>query len=471
MRMGVRLSAMILFFAALPLRLVSAGEWGGISVADYPSIQAAIDANPGQMIHVPSGRHVIQTALRIATNETGLFGHGTIVQENPESPILLVDRVRDVRIESLTFTRSEEKRNATADGILCRHSQRVTMSGVRVLDNRSQAAAVRFESCKDSSLLASTIINYKTIGIDDRSANPLLGYAFRCIDGTGIVITGSQGLSITDNQVVEEALLPTREVMEKHKLGALIEGRHPTKLGELGRHAVDGDRVNNWHQGSGIVATSPTETSHLLIRGNRIDNAAQGIDLHCDQSIISNNIIRRCMIGLKATHGCRNLILSDNLITHADLWGIVINPGASSSAGQVANGDVPATPVNVDAGIIIAQNIISDYGEGNEYWNWGGRHDDRGSSYAIAFLERQLPANPLLRDILVQGNIVYDTSRDQPVGMPDAQKAQPKYRYAVYVEKNSAQPGGIRFVDNILNPGMSGISNAPIESMRNGAVN
>lgn len=457
-RLG-RIILISLIGVQLPSPIIAQPPHPPISANDHSSIQEAVDAHPGVMIQIPPGRHVIQQAIRLTKNGSGLYGYGTIVQENPDQPVLLIDGASDIRIDGITLARDVSDQRVTADGILCRNARNVTITGVHVLDNRSQAAAVRFDESKDCALQDSSIINYKTIGIDDRTANPLLGYAFHCIDGSGIVITHSRRIAILDNQVTERALIPSRENFEKHGLGKLTNGAHPTKLGDLGRRAVDGDHVNNWHQGSAIVATSPTETSHLLIRGNRLLNAAQGIDLHCDDSIISDNVIDHCMIGLKATHGSCNLILKGNLITHVDLWGIVVNPGASSSAGEPAKENVPAKEPNVDAGIVIASNIITHYGEGDEYWNWGGKHEDRGSSYAIAFMERQLPSNPLLQDILVEGNIVYDTSRD----MPGPVSGSAKYRYAVLIEKNSAVPGGIQFWGNIFHPGKSGISNIPLD--------
>lgn len=458
LRFGLCVALMTVEFI-LPSQLDAESTQAVVSANEYPSIQEAIDAHPGVMIQIPPGRHVIQQTIRLTTNGSGLYGYGTIVQENPDQPLLLIDGASEIRIEGITLTRQVSDQRITADGILCRNARNVTITGVQVLDNRSQAAAVRFDESEDCALQDSSIINYKTIGIDDRTANPLLGYAFHCIDGSGIVVTHSRRIAILDNQVMERALVPSREIFEKHGLGKLTDGAHPTKLGDLGRRAVDGDHVNNWHQGSAIVATSPTETSHLLIRGNRLLNAAQGIDLHCDDSIISDNVIDHCMIGLKATHGSRNLILKGNLITHVDLWGIVVNPGASSSAGETVKENVPAKEPNVDAGIVIASNIITHYGDGDEYWNWGGKHEDRGSSYAIAFMERQLPSNPLLQDILVEGNIVYDTSRD----MPGATSGSAKYRYAVLIEKNSAVPGGIQFWGNIFHPGKTGISNIPLD--------
>jgi hypothetical protein len=114
------------------------------------------------------------------------------------------------------------------------------------------------------------------------------------------------------------------------------------------------------------------------------------------------------MIGIKATHGCRNLLISGNMVTGADLWGILFNPGALSHYIESATGDQPARPANVDAGTIVANNIVSDYGYGNEYWNWGGASETAGGSFAIALFEGQLEENPPLRDILFTGNIVYD---------------------------------------------------------------
>ena len=51
----------LFLFALLPLGL-SAAE---LSVADYPSIQAALDANPGRMISVPAGDYPITEKIRL----------------------------------------------------------------------------------------------------------------------------------------------------------------------------------------------------------------------------------------------------------------------------------------------------------------------------------------------------------------------------------------------------------------------
>ncbi|MFO0944730.1 MAG: NosD domain-containing protein [Planctomycetota bacterium] len=439
---------------------VSSASAEEVQAEKYPSLQAAIDANPGRRIRVPHGKHLFTRALRITGEGTVLCGEGTLVQQNADGPVLLIEDASDVRIESLTFTRDREQ-HGTADGVLCRNSSGITLNSVRVLDNRSNAAGIRIEQCENVTVRDSWVINYKRISIDDRTQNELLGYAFHCIDGSGIVVNRSRGTSILDCRIIERALIPTPEMVAKYRLGMLTEGRNPTRLGTLGKRAVDGDRVNNWHQGSAIVVTGPMESRRTILRGNHIENAAQAVDLHGDQVICTNNIIHRCLIGLKATHGCRNVILTGNLIAGVDLWGIVVNPGAASSKAKAAGDGEPAVGENVDAGLLISNNVISDFGEGNEYWNWGGRHEDRGSSYAIAFLAAQLETNPPLRDVLVQGNLVYDSQRDAA----ENARARPKYRYAVYVEPSQPPAEGLRFVGNLWHPGSSGISNIELHEV------
>ena len=78
------------------------------------------------------------------------------------------------------------------------------------------------------------------------------------------------------------------------------------------------------------------------------------------------------MMGIKATHGCRHLIISNNLLTHIDLWGILLNPGAASHAAGAAAPDQPVRAENGDGGTIIANNIITNFGYGHEWWNWVG---------------------------------------------------------------------------------------------------
>jgi len=114
----------------------------------------------------------------------------------------------------------------------------------------------------------------------------------------------------------------------------------------------------------------------------------------------------------------------------------------------------------VDGGSIIANNIISDFGYGSSQWIWPGQDNcpirlDRG----------QVPENPPLTDVLIQGNIVYDTGRDKVVVDGVANVVPPRYDYAVYVSGDEATRGpvGLHFSDNLFHPGLKGVSNVSLD--------
>ncbi|MCG3195905.1 MAG: hypothetical protein GHCLOJNM_00374 [bacterium] len=459
-----------LIAAILIMGSVCSDSFGGIpTVADYPSIQAALDANPGQMVLVPDGDHLIQKKIRISRDGSGLYGYGRILQEDPEQPILEIEGAEGVRVCDLTFSRAEGKQEARAPGVLILDCTDTLLDGVRVLDNHASEGSIDLRDCVRCIVRDCEVTNYKRITVDDRTESDLYGYAFHAIDGHGILVRFSQGTRVTDNRVVENRLLPTPEIKEKHNLGQLTPGKKPNHVGELASDVFRRGSVTNWHQGSAIMVSSPESTDHTIITGNYIENCAQGIDIHSDHVICSRNIVKCGMMGVKATHGSRNLIITENQLNRIDLWGIILNPGALSHAAEAASEGKSQRAANVDGGTIIAENIISDYGYGHEYWNWGGASEDKKGSYAIALYEGQLPTNPPLRDVLIQGNVVYDHGRDQILVDGEPKVAPPRYRYAIYVgpwgesnEKGPTYPTGIRFEGNLLHPGLAGISNVEL---------
>ncbi|MCB9769189.1 MAG: right-handed parallel beta-helix repeat-containing protein [Candidatus Omnitrophica bacterium] len=466
-RMNICATLMIAVLALVGGRCPSAAA---ISAKDYGSIQEAIDANPGKMIEVPEGFYEISEKIRISGTGGGLYGYGRIFQTNPEAAILEIEHATGVRIKDLTFTRPEGKMESEASGIFCWDNVGCVLDGVRILNNRSRSGSIEVRDCLNFTIRNCEVINYKRIAIDDRTGpdEPNYGYAFHCIDGTGIVVRSSGGTLIQNNRIVERNLFPTKEMKEKYQLGTLTEGKYPSKPGRLAGSAFRENYVNNWHQGSAMIVTSPKETHHTNIIGNYLENAAQGVDMHSDFITCSNNTINHCFIGLKMTHGCRNLIVTSNLVTHADKWGILMNPGAASHYAAEKTDDQEALPANVDAGTIIANNIVTDFGYGDEYWNWGGKSPEANGSYAIALFEGQFEENPPLRDILITGNIVYNTGRDSVLvdGKPEVQP--PRYRYAVYAgpwgegsepKASAPDPDDLHFSNNIFHPGVKGISN------------
>ena len=456
MRTPRRFCSLLLCALAACWPSVSPGAEEGAQPAatmDMP-LQQLVDAHPGEMLFIPAGVYAIAETLRIHAGGTGLWGPGTIVQTDDDQDIISIDDVSGVRIEGLTLTRSEGKREVLRHGLLARHCRNIEFRNVRVLDNHSTAGTICLENCQDAVVSGCTVRNYKRIGIDDRTANELYGYAFRVIDGTGILVTAGQNISIDGNRVIEDRLFPTAETKEEYKLGFLTEGMQPTKKGRL---APPGDYANNWHQGSAIVVTSPEQTSHIIVSNNQIQNAAQGIDLHADHVTCTGNDIDHAFIGIKCMHGSRNVIIANNNISHMDLWGLIMMPGTSSHPAEPATDTQPARGPNFTRGNIIANNIFSDFGFGYEHFNW------KDSVSGVISLESgQLPENPVMTDVTIQGNIVYDTSKEREIRDGERLQEPPRYEYAVFISDNP-RPERLTFIGNIFQPGSRGVSNIPLE--------
>lgn len=129
-------------------------------------------------------------------------------------------------------------------------------------------------------------------------------------------------------------------------------------------------------------------------------------------------------------------------------------PGAAShAAGSGEDGEGPAQ-ANVDAGSIIANNIISGFGYGHAHWIWG----NDGSP--IKLDTGQKPTNPPLTDVVLQGNIIYQTGRNEAGAGSASETAQPRYRYAISVASDVV---GLHCSNNIPHPGSEGISNIPLK--------
>ncbi len=77
---------------------------------------------------------------------------------------------------------------------------------------------------------------------------------------------------------------------------------------------------------------------------------------------------------------------------------------------------------------IIANNIISDCGFGQANWVWTDHE-----RHPIRILNGKLD-NPLVMDVVVQGNVIYDTGHDQVMvdGQPRVEPT--RYQYSVFLE-------------------------------------
>lgn len=402
-----------------------------LSVSAYPSIQAALDANPDRMLFVPAGDYPITQAIRIKGDRAGLFGPGRIIQENVEQPMILIENATAAEVRDVTLTRPEGKMESRMAGIQAMRCRDLVIDNVRVLDNRSPAGAITLRESKNCRISHCLVRNYMRVSIDDRTQGKDWGYAFNCTDGTGIDVGYSTGTLIEGNRIIEDNFVPTEEVKKKYKLGDFVK-KNPLKGEIMGQQAWDANYTDAWQQGSTIIVNAPSTTDLTRLIGNHIENAAQGIDIHSDHIIVANNIVSNAFIGMKAMHGSRHVLITGNQFTRNSLWAIGLMPGAAANAE------------NFDGGSIVSNNIISDFGHGDAHWIWG---DERSP---FKFDNGQQPDDPPLTDVVVQGNMVHCIGK-------------PRYKYAVIIAGGENGPRGMHFSNNLLHAGNEGVANVELK--------
>jgi hypothetical protein len=302
------------------------------SVTNPISIQDEIDRNPGRTIVIPPGDYEINAALVIRSNGTVFCGTGRIIQTNADVPIIQIAKLSDVTIRDVTLMRRESVAETNYQGVNVASCDRLTLQSLKILNNRTKSSAIRLETCRNCRIQDCYILNYKRVTIEDRSKDPRNGYAFRCVDGTGIHVTKSVGTMILNNQIIERNLLPTKEIMQQFHLGELVEGERPTKFGIFGKSFEKNHGTKTWHQGAAIAVTKADESSFTRISGNYLENSAQGIDNQGDNYFCTENIVNCGMMGMKALHGSCNGIVAGNIFSHVDNWGIMLGSGAASYA-------------------------------------------------------------------------------------------------------------------------------------------
>ncbi len=417
----------------LALFLIAHASAAELSVTAHPTIQAALDANPNRMIFVPAGDYPITAKIRIRGERSGLFGPGRIIQQSADQPIIEIENATAAEIRDLTLTRPEGTMETRNEGILAIKCRDLVIENVRVIDNHSKSGSILVTDSQGTRISRCLVRNYMCVAVDDRTQGTVSGYAFRCSDGTGIMVRYCTGTLIEGNHIVENVFSASKEVRDRYKLGDFVK-KNPEKGPHLSQQAWDAGYTDNWRQGSAIQVTAPETSDFTRLLGNHIENAAQGIDLHCDHVIVANNIVNHAHIGMKAMHGSRNVLITGNQFSRNDLWAIGLMPGAA--AHPAADGK----PENSDGGSIIANNIISDFGHGDAHWMWGPERSP------FKFDAGQDADDPPLDSVLIQGNLVHHAG-------------PPRYIYDVIIATEASGPRNLHFSNNVFPPGTRGVCN------------
>lgn len=420
---------------------------------DYPSLQAAIDANPGRVIFVPDGDHPLTETVLIKTTGTGLCGPGRLVMTDATKDIINVRDADDVTIRDIKLFRERGKHDGGRNGIFASGCEGLTIDGVSVINNCGENAGLKIEHCTRLVVRNCLVRDYKALAIDDRTHNPEAGYAFKCVDGNGMKFMDCKGAQVTNNRIIETVFRATKENRDKYDLGKVTVV--PDKPGRYTpRGLKENPYTNNWHQGSALFFGEQGEGA--VLSGNYIENAAQGFDIHADHVTVTGNIVNGAVVGAKAMHGSRHVIISNNQFSRVDLYGILLASGsASRDAVEAGGADQPAKGPNVDGGTVVMGNIISDYGFGDQYWSMVSSPGT--SLYAISLEEE--PDAPPLRDVVIANNVVYDTGRDKVIAGGRPQVVPPRYQFALVARVRGESLKTLKIHGNIFHPGSAGTSN------------
>ncbi len=434
------------------------------TVTSYVSIQEAVDRNPGRLVLVPAGYHVIHKAIRITASNSGLWGPGWIIQANAAEAIVVVEGADGAQVRDVTLTRAEEARETQQPGLHLRRCRDAVVADVRVFENWSSSNAIRVEDCARVVVRDCSIRNFTGMRVDDRTDSPHAGFAFNCTEGTAMNLINVVGALVHGNRIVEHRLLPTPELQKKYDLGKIVK-KNAVKGQFISQENWDNNYVNLWRQGASLKVGNGKTSDYLLLHGNFIENAQQGLDVHGDHVIVANNLVDNTPHGIKAMHGARNILIVGNQFAKSDLFGIGLMQGtASHEAGRLPAGRKGEPVANVDGYSIIASNIISDFGRGHSSWLWPVGHSIGPAPIQLgggAFDE-----TPPLREVLVTGNVVYDPGPGGVLVNGVPQVEAPRYRYAVRTEPGAAAPRGLIFADNVMEPGRDGLATEGLSAGR-----
>ncbi len=425
---------------------------------DYATLQEALDSNRGKPLYLPPGDYLIDEALILEGEGSGLYGQGRVIQQNDDADILIIRNAPHARVAGITLTRLDPKLGKRPAGIHAIDSPHLTISGVKVLKNRAEFNAVLIQRCDYLTIESCEVVDFKTIAVDDRMQNELYRYAFNAINGHGIRVAESRGARILNNRVIETEFLPTPEIKAKYELGKIVE--RAEELGPLASYGVRDNFVFIWHQGGGILVHPATRSAFTLVDGNYIQNAAQGMDLHSDFLTVSNNHVTDCYMGMKTFHGSRGVIISNNIFQRPGKYGILIRPGSESwHPGVEHRGDFK-TEENVERGIIITNNIIADQGYGSESWRLWETDPSETAPVGIKVGTGPQENNPQLLDLIITGNLIYDKGRDGIYKNGALSYPGPRYHWAIWFDEEW-MARSVVMDNNIFHPGDKGVTNWP----------
>jgi len=271
------------------------GAQPAINAADYPSLQAAIDALPatGGAVRLPAGRFEISEPLVVETEDALLTGEGTstqIVNTNTAGRPAIIIRSKTYASEPRSYV------------------WRVQLSNLRVIGNEKSGHGIEAARVNEIFINGVTVSYHGGDGIrlsscyeDARIANSLISYN----RGTGVAIAACHDIIVAANQ--------------------LEENQDALTCSDSFNLCMTGNNVDD-HLRQGVVIE---KTYGSVLSGNMIENSrgtAIVLDRDCHGITLSANVIATNFgggIDLRDAHGCT---VSGNSFPRIPQRALVIGP-------------------------------------------------------------------------------------------------------------------------------------------------
>ena len=261
------------------------------------------------------------------------------------------------------------ERETACEAVFATEARDLSLVDLKVVDNQTRTAAIELRNCVDGQIRDCLVQNYQRVDIDDRTGTPDQGFAFRCIIGTGILIRQCQGTLIRGNRVREDRLVATPEVKRRYGLGQNTRKTRPGGESPAGGTGT-GERPTTGCRGRRSSRLAGDDGLCTQVIGNLVEQAGKASTSTPTTSSSSQNIVNDALIGMKAMHGSKRVIVTRESVPQEHALEHRHDARPASLPARPPGVTGRHAPANVDGGSIIAGNVISDFGLGQTQWIW-----------------------------------------------------------------------------------------------------
>lgn len=278
-----------------------------VSATDFSTLQQAL--NTGKVVRLVDGVTYPVTSQLTIPSGGGIVGRGTLT------------------VSSTNFPATTKVTDSTGVPILALSVTDITLRDFKIVV--TAAANSYINPIGIRGVTRASVRGIKVTGLNAGSC-VMIDSSF------GVRVIGNDFYDCEINRTGSTAQLTGVEV-DDNKIGGVVSESI----------MIARNRVKNLTVTAGFLTAYDYQTDginikvgakHCVVIGNVIDGVGEGIDLFCEDSIISNNVVANTyLFGIKLIHGASRNTVSANKIIKPGLGGIVL--AGSSSAAQNTDGN------------------------------------------------------------------------------------------------------------------------------------